>query len=291
MTLEASVELSRLRSLAGQYQLSKTCFGLNTRELLTKQKRIFMIHSALLVTLGVVITAFMSFWAVVFSVFPEADNKVHKVASIWAKMLLFLCNTRVRVIGEENLLHGKPQIFMANHQSDFDILIALAHIPVQFRWIAKKELFAIPVFGAAMRSAGYIEIDRSNHEKSMQSIDEAVFRIRRGKSIMTFPEGTRSRDGEIKAFKQGTFHLAIKSGVPIVPISIIGSGRIMPKRSLRIKAGLIQMVIGKPLEVTNFDIEKRHDLMEKVRNEIIKNYNEWQDAGRLDIKDLESETT
>ncbi|MBN1364544.1 MAG: 1-acyl-sn-glycerol-3-phosphate acyltransferase [Syntrophaceae bacterium] len=250
-----------------------------------------MIHSALLVTLGVVITAFMSFWAVVFSVFPEADNKVHKVASIWAKMLLFICNTKVKVIGKENLLNGKPQIFMANHQSDFDILIALAHIPVQFRWIAKKELFAIPVFGAAMRSAGYIEIDRSNHEKAMQSIDEAAFRIRRGKSIMTFPEGTRSRDGEIKSFKQGTFHLAIKSGIPIVPVSIIGSGRIMPKRSLRIKAGLIQMVIGKPIEVTNFDIEKRHKLMEKVRNEIIKNYNEWQDAGRLDIKDLESETT
>lgn len=246
-----------------------------------------MIHSALLVTLGVAVTAFMSFWSVVFSVFPSADNKIHKVAHLWAKILLLLSDTKVKVIGEENLLHGKPQILMANHQSDFDILISLAYIPIQFRWIAKKELFTIPIFGAAMRSAGYIEIDRSNREKAIQSIDEAALRIRSGKSIMTFPEGTRSREGEIKAFKQGSFHLAIKSGVPIVPVSIIGSGQIMPKRSLRIKPGQIKIVIGKPIEVINFDVEKRHELIENVRNEIIKNYNEWQDAERSDIKDME----
>jgi 1-acyl-sn-glycerol-3-phosphate acyltransferase len=244
----------------------------------------------LLVTLGVAVTAFMSFWSVVFSVFPAADNKIHKVACLWAKILLLLSNTEVKVIGEGNLLRGKPQIFMANHQSDFDILISLAHIPVQFRWLAKKELFAIPVFGAAMRSAGYIEIDRSNREKAIHSIEEAALSIRRGKSIMTFPEGTRSRDGEIKAFKQGTFHLAIKSGVPIIPVSIIGSGRIMPKRSLRIKSGQIRLVIGKPIEVTDYDTEKRHELIEKVRNEIIKNYNEWQEPGHY-IKDLKSEAT
>jgi len=248
-----------------------------------------MVHSVLLVTLGVAITAFMSFWSVVFSIFPDADNKIHKVANLWAKILLLICNTKVKVIGEENLLRGKPQILMSNHQSDFDILISLAYIPVQFRWIAKKELFSIPVFGAAMRSAGYIEIDRSNREKALQSIDEAALRIRKGKSIMTFPEGTRSRDGEIKAFKQGTFYLAIKSGVPIVPVSIIGSGQIMQKRSLRIKPGQIKMVIGKPIEVNNFDIEKRHELIEIVRNEIIKNYNYWQGAEYPDIKDIKSE--
>ena len=249
-----------------------------------------MIHSALLVTLGVVITAFMSFWSVVFSIFPDADNKIHKVANLWAKILLLICNTKVKVIGEENLLHGKPQIFMSNHQSDFDILILLAYIPVQFRWIAKKELFSIPVFGAAMRSAGYIEIDRSNREKALQSIDEAALRIRKGKSIMTFPEGTRSRNGEIKPFKHGTFHLAITSGVPIVPVSIIGSGKIMSKRSLRIKAGQIKLIIGKPVEVQNFDIEKRYELIETVRNEIIKNYNDWQEAEEPNIKDIKSET-
>jgi 1-acyl-sn-glycerol-3-phosphate acyltransferase len=250
-----------------------------------------MIHSVLLVTLGVAITAFMSFWSVVFSIFPDADNKIHKIANLWAKILLIICNIKVQLIGEENLLRGKPQIFMANHQSDFDILISLAYIPVQFRWIAKKELFSIPIFGAAMRSAGYVEIDRSNKEKALQSLDEATLRIRRGKSIMTFPEGTRSRDGEIKSFKQGTFYLAIKSGVPIVPVSIIGSGKIMQKRSLRIKPGRIKIIIGKPIEVKNFDIEKRNELIEMVRKEIINNYNHWQEAEKPDIKDIKSETT
>ena len=152
-------------------------------------------------------------------------------------------------------------------------------------------MFSIPVFGAAMRSAGYIEIDRINREKALQSIDEAALRIRKGKSIMTFPEGTRSRDGEIKPFKHGTFYLAINSGVPIVPVSIIGSGTIMSKRSLRIKAGQITLIIGKPVEVQNFDIEKRHELIEMVRNEIIKNYNYWQEAEKFNIKDIKNETT
>lgn len=231
----------------------------------------------------------MSFWSAVFSVFPAADNKVHRMATLWAKLLLMFCNIKVDVIGKENVLFGKPQIFMANHQSDFDILISLAHIPVQFRWIAKKELFAIPVFGAAMRSAGYIEIDRNNREKAIQSIDEAALRIRSGKSIMTFPEGTKSRHGEIKTFKQGAFHLAITSGAPIIPIAIIGSHRIISGRSLRINPGQLKMVIGKPIDVQGFTIENRNDLIEKVRNEIIRNYNAWQNLEMSPLKDLESE--
>ena len=136
-----------------------------------------MIYSVLLVTLGLVITVFMSFWSMVFSIFSDADNKVHKVASLWAKSLLLICNIKVKVIGRENLLRGKPQIFMANHQSDFDILIALAYIPVQFRWIAKKELFSIPIFGAAMRNAGYIGIDRNNQKEAIKNIDKAVLQL------------------------------------------------------------------------------------------------------------------
>jgi 1-acyl-sn-glycerol-3-phosphate acyltransferase len=228
---------------------------------------------------------------VIFSIFPNADNKIHKVANLWGKILLLICNTKVEVIGKENILHSKPQIFVANHQSDFDILIALAYIPVQFRWIAKKELFNIPIFGAAMRSAGYIEIDRQNREKALHSLDEAALRIREGKSVMTFPEGTRSRSGEIKPFKQGTFHLAIKSGVSIVPVSIIGSGQIMPKRSLKISSGKVKLVIDKPIDVKNYTLENRQELIKTVRNVIIKNYDLWREEGTASIKDIESGAT
>ncbi|PKN36860.1 MAG: 1-acyl-sn-glycerol-3-phosphate acyltransferase [Deltaproteobacteria bacterium HGW-Deltaproteobacteria-2] len=250
-----------------------------------------MLYSVLLVTLGLVITLFMSFWSIVFSIFSDADNKVHKVANLWAKSLLLICNIKVKVIGRENLLRGKPQIFMANHQSDFDILIALACIPVQFRWIAKKELFCIPIFGAAMRSAGYIGIDRNNRKEAMKNIDKAVLQIWKGKSIMTFPEDIRSRKDDIKPFKQGAFYLAIESGAPIVPVTIIGSDEIMPQKSLRIIPRPIKLIIGEPIEVNNLNIENRHELIEKVRNTIIKNYNYWQNTENLNIKDLESETT
>jgi len=248
-----------------------------------------MIRSALLVTLGVAVTAFISFWCVIFSFFNNAENNVHKVANLWSRILLFICATKVEVIGRENILRGKPQVFMANHQSDFDILILLAHVACQFRWIAKKELFAIPVFGKAMKSAGYIEIDRQNHEKAMQSLDLAALRIRQGKSVMTFPEGTRSHNGEIKAFKQGTFYLAIQSGVPIVPITIIGSGDIMPKRSLKVKPGKIKLVIDKPISVKGYTLEDRQELINRVRQVIIKNHDAYRDAGTASIKDVQTE--
>lgn len=228
-----------------------------------------MLRSMIILLLGVAVTGYISVCAIIFSLISPGENKIHHLAKIWAKILLLLSNTRVAVIGAENVLPGKPQIFMANHQSDFDIFIVLGFVPGQFRWIAKKELFKIPLFGKAMQGAGYIEIDRQNHEKAIRSLDLAAQKIREGKSVMTFPEGTRSKDGTLKPFKQGMFHLAIKSGVPIIPISIIGAGVIMPKRSLRINPGKITMVIGKPIDVTGYTIENRAQLIEKVRGVII----------------------
>ena len=166
-------------------------------------------------------------------------------------------------------------------------MIVLGHVPGQFRWIAKKELFNIPIFGAAMRTAGYIEIDRNDHEKAMQSMDEAALRIREGKPVMTFPEGTRSRDGEIKPFKQGTFHLALKSGVPICRYPSSAAAGIIPKRSLKVTPGKVKLIIGEPVDVTNYTMENRQELINKVRDIIIKNYDAWKDASTANIKDLE----
>jgi 1-acyl-sn-glycerol-3-phosphate acyltransferase len=230
-----------------------------------------MIRSALLVMIAVFVTAFMSSCAILFPLISPGENKVHKIASLWARMLLWLTSTRVDVIGRENVLMEKPQIFMSNHQSDFDILIVLAHIPGQFRWIAKKELFKIPIFGKAMRNAGYIEIDRQNHEKALKSLDEAAQKIREGKSVVTFPEGTRSRDGKIRPFKQGMFHLAIQAGVPIVPISIIGANEIMQKRTLKVKPGRITMIIDRPVDVSGYTLETRGELIERIRHIIVTN--------------------
>jgi 1-acyl-sn-glycerol-3-phosphate acyltransferase len=231
-----------------------------------------MFRSALLVFFSVLVTAFMASFAVVLPLISPGEEKVHRIANLWARMLLWLSGVQVDVEGEHNVSPDRPQIFMSNHQSDFDILIVLAHIPGQFRWIAKKELFKIPVFGKAMKNAGYIEIDRQHHQNALQSLDEAAKKIREGKSVVTFPEGTRSKDGTIKQFKQGMFYLAIQSGVPITPISIIGASKIMPKRSLMIKPGRIKMIIGRPVDVSPYTIETRGELIDLVRGIIIRNF-------------------
>ena len=232
-----------------------------------------MIRSALLVIMSVFITAFVAGFIVVVSLFsPGRVNTVLRVANLWARLLLLISNVKVEIKGEENVLVDRAQIFMANHQSNFDIFILQAYIPCQFRWLAKKELFRIPVFGLAMKRVGAIEIDRGNRVIAIKNLDEAVQKIKEGIPVVTFPEGTRSRDRRIKSFKKGAFYMAIKSGVPITPISIIGSGEIMSKSSLKVHPGKITMVIDKPIEVKDYSIESRDELITKVRDAIVKNY-------------------
>ncbi|MCX7816553.1 MAG: 1-acyl-sn-glycerol-3-phosphate acyltransferase [Syntrophales bacterium] len=230
-------------------------------------------RSALIVTTSVAVTAFFSVYALIFALIGAGENSIHKIARIWARILLRIANIKVDVKGKENVIPDKPQIFMANHQSDLDVLITLAHVPGQFRWIAKKELFRIPVFGRAMKKAGYIPIDRENRQEALKSLNEAAMKIKEGKSVMSFPEGTRSADGTIKPFKQGMFYLAIQSGVPIVPITIIGAAELMKKRSLTVKPGTIKLIIDKPVDVSSYTLETRYELIEQVRNIIIQNFN------------------
>jgi len=232
-------------------------------------------RSILLIFAGVSVTAVLCFWAVVFSLLGAGENRIHKLARLWARILLTISHIPVEIVGRRHVLMDSPQIFAANHQSDVDTMVALACIPVPFRWIAKKELFNVPLFGAAMRNAGYIPIDRRNHESAMKSLEDAAQIIKKGNSVMTFPEGTRSNNGTIQPFKQGIFHLAIRAGVPIVPVTIIGTAAIMPKRSLKIIPGRIKLIIGKPVDVSGYTIETRHQLLDEVRNTIMKNYRNY----------------
>jgi 1-acyl-sn-glycerol-3-phosphate acyltransferase len=226
---------------------------------------------------GLITTAFFAIMAIIIARFtPRGENAAHKVAHLWGKTMLALSGVSVKVIGAENIPGDTPLIFMANHQSNFDILTVLAHIPMQFRWISKKEVFHTPLMGPAMRKAGYISIDRENRTKAIRSLDDAAEKIKNGKSVMTFPEGTRSPDGEIKPLKKGLFHLAMRSKVPIIPISIIGSRDIMPKKSLRITPGRITMIIDKPINTSEYDMKDRDKLMKKVYFVIKDNFDKAQ---------------
>ncbi len=209
----------------------------------------------------------------VFITFPfdRNGNIIHHYARWWAKIQLLVSGVRVKVRGLEHLDRETPYIYMSNHQGSYDIFALLSCLPVQFRWIAKKELFSIPILGWAMGAANYISIDRSGRRKALESIEKAASKIKGGVSVVIFPEGTRSRDGSIQPFKRGGFTLALKSGVPIIPITINGSRDVMPRDSMRVRPGEVRVSIDRAIQTTPFSLRERNVLMEKVRETIERN--------------------
>lgn len=196
----------------------------------------------------------------------------HCLAGVWGRVNLWAAGVDVRVRGFENIDPQGTYVFASNHESWFDIFTILGNLPMQFRWLAKVELFRIFILGKAMESAGYIPIDRSDSRKAFKSIDMAAERVRNGTSIVIFPEGTRSPDGVLQDFKKGVFILAIKSQQPIAPISISGSSKILPKRGRwQIQPAVIRMSIGEPIPTEGLTTKDRDRLMEAVRNGIRRN--------------------
>lgn len=224
-----------------------------------------MIRSAAIIVLVVLITAFFAPLAIIVSFFTRTGNPVHLVARIWGQSILLISRVHVRVNGLSNIQPDKSYIYMANHQSNFDIPVLLGYLPVQFRWLAKAELFKIPLFGRAMLGAGYVKIDRFNRQSAFESISTAARRLKDGVSVMIFPEGTRSRDGSIHKFKKGGFVMAIESGVPILPVILKGTWPIMAKSSLRINRGDVEMEIAEPIDTTGYSMERKEELMDRVR--------------------------
>ena len=198
----------------------------------------------------------------------------NKVAKTWARCILFGSRIKVTVTGLSNIDLSLPYIYMSNHQSAFDIPVLQAHLPVQFSWLAKAELFKIPVFGYALGRAGHISIDRSNRKSAFKSLKNAARNIRSGVSVIIFPEGTRSLDGNIREFKKGGFILAVDAGVSIVPVIIHGVWPIMLKNRVLIKPGNIIVEIKDPIKTTNYTRKTKDDLMDKVREVISESFEE-----------------
>ncbi len=230
-----------------------------------------MIRACWVWSVGIVLTVILGMVIVFLSFFDSSGKSLHFLARLWARGILSISGVRVEVRGAENLLRDVPQIVASNHQGYFDIFVLMTCLPVHLGWIAKKELYRIPVFSFAMRRYGNIEIDRSNREKARQSLRDAALRIREGQSVLIFPEGTRSPDGKVHSFKKGCYYLARASGVPVVPVSISGSFEVMPKRHFRIRPGTIFVVVGKPLRLSEDGSSDRNGFLERLRGTIIEN--------------------
>jgi 1-acyl-sn-glycerol-3-phosphate acyltransferase len=197
------------------------------------------------------------------------SNWAHLVGRLWGNVNLWAAGVKVRMKGFEHLDPRHPYVFLSNHQGWFDIFTLLGKLPVQFRWLAKEELFKVFVLGRAMRAAGYVPIDRSDRRKAVESLNQAAERVQNGTSIVIFPEGTRSQDGALQEFKKGGFILAIKAQQLIVPITISGSYRVFPKRGdWMIRPGIIEVTIGKPISTVGLSIKDNDALMGTVREAI-----------------------
>jgi 1-acyl-sn-glycerol-3-phosphate acyltransferase len=228
-----------------------------------------MLRAYLYLSMFIPLTFLFSVSSFVSTLFDGTGRVYGWHARLWGRMGLWLNGVHVAVSGAEHIPDG-PVIFMSNHQSSFDILALMAAMPRRIHWIAKKELFDIPFFGQSMRRGGYIPLDRGDGRKALQSMDEAAVTIRQGKSVVMFPEGTRTEDGLLLPFKRGGFILARKAAVPVVPVTINGSGRVNPANQIRLYSGDIRITLHPPVNVPG-DLRRSEAeswMMEAVRKSI-----------------------
>ena len=217
------------------------------------------------------------FWSIVVLLTLPLDRKFifyFKVSKWFSGGILKMSGIKLNITGLENFSPDETYVFVSNHASQYDIVSLQKAIPNRMAMIFKKELASIPVFGWQLYLGPYVMIDRKNYEKALKSIDEAKERMeKKNISIVVFAEGTRSETGEIQQFKRGAFRLATKVGYPIIPVSISGSNKIMPKGTFKLNRGIINVHFDKP--ISSQEVKTRQDeinLMNRVRDVIISNH-------------------
>ena len=204
--------------------------------------------------------------------FDKEKYYTGKLIKMWARWVIWSTGIQYEIDGLDNLNLDKQYIFMSNHESALDIVLGVAAIPSNLVFLAKKELFRVPVFGWAMQAAGMIKIDRQNPEIARKSVSEAVETLMHSSfSTLIYPEGTRSNGEELLPFKKGGFILAIRTQLPVVPITILGAGNVLPKGTLAIKKSHIKMIIGNPIPTLEMDINNKDQLLQDCRNIINQN--------------------
>jgi 1-acyl-sn-glycerol-3-phosphate acyltransferase len=201
----------------------------------------------------------------------ERDACAHAIARKWAQSGLSMNGSSIQLIGIENVPTSGGVLFVANHQSNFDIPILIAHVPRDKGFIAKLELLKVPSFSRWMKYIGCVFIDRKDPRQSLKDINDAAERLKSGHSLVIFPEGTRSADGTVAPFRAGGLKLALKAKVPVVPVTISGSKNIMPKGTSLIKSASVKVIISPPLVPDEFTKMDSTQISEKVRNIIISN--------------------
>lgn len=228
----------------------------------------FLRSSLFSVPLLVLATIVLGTCSIVAGWFDPSGRTQHNLARVWGRILLAVSFIRVRVEGLEKLDPRAHYVFVSNHSSYMDIPALLTLLPYQFRFFAKKGLYSIPFLGWHLRRAGHLEVDRSSARASLKSMSEGARIVaERGVSLLLFPEGGRNPKG-LRAFKEGAAYIAIKSGVPVVPMALIGMRELLPMGSIHLRSGRAVLRIGNPIPTVGMKVSDREALNERLYAEV-----------------------
>jgi 1-acyl-sn-glycerol-3-phosphate acyltransferase len=213
-------------------------------------------------------TVVMATLSLLLAPFDRTGAMQHWCARWWCRLIAWTIGAHIHVHGEANVRADKNYVYMANHSSLIDIPALFAYLPFQFRIMAKKELFYVPFMGWHLWTAGNFPVDRGDPRKTAHSLRRVVEGIKSGKSLAVFPEGTRSEDGRLQEFKAGAFKIALRAGVPIVPVAIRGTHELLPKHSLAPRPGRVDVIIGKPIETSGYGEKQLRELIQQTHDAI-----------------------
>ncbi|MGA2435434.1 MAG: lysophospholipid acyltransferase family protein [Bryobacteraceae bacterium] len=231
---------------------------------------IFSRLRALLITdpLIVLATTVLGTISLATSLFDGTGHLQHRVAQIWARILLKVSGVQVTVEGLERIQPGQSYVFVANHRSFMDIPIVLAHIPVQFRFLAKRSILKIPFIGYHLHRAGHIPVDRGDTRASLRAMTEVARIIRENNvSVLIFPEGGRT-PGPMREFRPGAAYVAIKGGITVVPVGLCGAREILPMGALLVRGGAVRLRIGEPISTLGMDPHDHRVLTAQLQEQV-----------------------
>ena len=218
-----------------------------------------------LIGISVVVMGSVSLLA---SLFDATGRMQHRVAVLWARIVLRICVVRVKVSGAENLDPDRSYVFCCNHFSLIDTPVMFGNMPREFRVLARHNLWKIPFLGWHLNRAGHIPVHRESPRAAARNIGEAAERLRAGQSILMFPEGGRTRQPVMRRFKPGAAYIAIKAQVPIVPMALVGTRKILPPASSHLHPGTAELRVGKPIPTTGLPSRDANRLIAEVHEEV-----------------------
>lgn len=222
----------------------------------------WLVYVPLMVSSTIICSFLAAVTAMLFS--PRLGSFFGKM---WAKSSGLLTPMFVKVSGKENIKKNESYVIVANHQSQYDIFVLYGWLGIDFRWIMKKELRNAPFIGYASAKVGHIFIDRSSPVAAMKSIEDAKKQLKNGTSVVIFPEGTRSRKGKLRKFKKGAFKIAHQLDLPILPVTLVGTNKIMGPGFLNVMPGKVKLIIHKPIDVKEYK-DKPDELMKITRDTV-----------------------